>query len=155
MASPAVKVMALSNVYSRVMNFRYKGDIEEGHYHAFDHATLVSSGSVLVEVLNDDDTTRSSKEFKAPSMVYIRKDTRHRLTALEDYTVCSCIHALRNIDGDIIDPESFIEPMEARRLGVVDTALWHEDLHNKVAEKTGKEMYELMYIKSTRKQDEF
>ena len=75
MASPKINIIALSNVYSRLMHFLKKGDVENGHKHTYDHATLVSSGSVLVEVL--DEFTRepvSSRTFISPSMVFIHKD---------------------------------------------------------------------------------
>ena len=36
------------------MHFQNKGDVELGHSHHFDHGTLVSSGSVLVEILDPE-----------------------------------------------------------------------------------------------------
>lgn len=130
MASPLVKLISLSNVYTRMMHFIKKGDIEEGHKHTFDHATLVSSGSVLFEVLNDDGTVMSSREFYAPDMVFIRKDKFHRITALEDNTVCGCIHALRVEGEDIIDPDTFIEPFTDQD-GILDF---------EIKKRTGKDM---------------
>jgi hypothetical protein len=111
MASPEIKIIAVSNVFCRLMNFVNVGDVEQGHQHTYDHATLVSTGSVMVDVLDDDDTVISSKIFSAPNMVFIHKDKRHRLTALENNTVCSCIHALRDVDNDILDPAFLVEPM--------------------------------------------
>jgi len=110
MASPSIKHISLSNVFTRIMHFEKKGDIEHGHKHVFDHATLVSTGSVLYEVLNDSEEVEASKVFVAPDMVFVKKDKFHRLTALEDNTVCGCIHALRTIEEDIIPPDSFVEP---------------------------------------------
>ena len=52
---PDIKIISVSNVYSRLMHFRNKGDVENGHTHIYDHGTLVSSGSVLYEVLNSED----------------------------------------------------------------------------------------------------
>jgi quercetin dioxygenase-like cupin family protein len=120
MASPKINIIALSNVYSRLMHFLKKGDVENGHKHTYDHATLVSSGSVLVEVL--DEFTKepiSSKTFISPSMVFIHKDKIHRLTALEDNTVCSCIHAIRTIDEEIVDSDFLIEPVWPQEKGEV------------------------------------
>jgi len=117
MASPEIKIIAVSNVFCRLMNFVNAGDIEQGHKHTYDHATLVSSGSVRVEVLNDDGTIASSKEFVAPSMVFIHKDRTHKLVALEDNTVCSCIHAIRDVEGQILDPEFLIEPVNSENKG--------------------------------------
>ena len=110
MAAPEVIILALSNIFSRMMYFQNKGDIEHGHKHVFDHATQVSHGSVLVEVLDDEDKVTASKVFKAPNMVFIDKDKFHRITALEDRTVCSCIHAIKTTDDEIVDPDFLIEP---------------------------------------------
>ena len=131
MASPEIKVIALSNIYSRLMYFIHKGDVEVGHKHLYDHATLVSTGSVLVEVLDDSDNVLSSKEFIAPNMIYINKDRYHRITSLEDNTVVSCIHAVRTIDEEILDPDFLIEPVVWDKIG---------QMNRLVAEKTGKKM---------------
>jgi hypothetical protein len=102
MDRPEVALSCVSSVYVRQMTFKKAGDREEGHAHVFDHQTLVASGSVEVEV------DGNKKVFKAPHIVFIKKDAVHELTALEDNTVVYCIHALR--DGsdvcDIIDPDS-------------------------------------------------
>lgn len=119
MAEPEIKIIALSNVFSRLMHFKNKGDIEHGHVHTYDHATLVSSGSVLVEVLDDNGRPEHSKVFKAPNMVYINKNKGHRLIALEDETVCVCIHAIRTVDEEIVDPEFLIEPLVSTNRGEI------------------------------------
>jgi hypothetical protein len=51
MNAPDIKIIAVSNVFSRLMHFNKAGDIEVGQTHPYDHATLVSSGSVRVDVL--------------------------------------------------------------------------------------------------------
>jgi len=113
MAGPQVKIVAISNVYSRLMNFVNKGDVEVGHSHTYDHATLLSSGSVLYEVLDGQNgNVVASKEFKAPGYIFVEKNKFHKITSLEDNTVCVCIHALRTIDEEIIDPSFFIQPLE-------------------------------------------
>jgi quercetin dioxygenase-like cupin family protein len=81
-----------------MMIFKNKGDIELGHKHQFDHATLLASGSVLVKAKGKE------TEFKAPTLIWISKDIEHELVALEDNTVCACIHALLDSAGDIVDP---------------------------------------------------
>ena len=111
MTGPEIKILVLSNIFSRMMYFRNKGDVECGHKHTFDHATQVSHGSVLVEVLDDDNIVTASKVFNAPNMIFIDKDKFHRITALEDKTVCSCIHAIKTNDNEIIDPDFLIEPL--------------------------------------------
>jgi len=109
---PDVKILAVSNVYCRLMNFKKKGDQEHGHYHGYDHGTLLAKGKLLVEKTDKEGNKLSSKEFTAPSFIFIAKDTRHVLTALEDDTIVTCIHALRTIDETIIDPDFLIEEKE-------------------------------------------
>jgi hypothetical protein len=119
MAAPEIKIIALSNIFSRMMFFKNKGDTENGHKHTFDHATQVSHGSVLVEVLDDNGKVTSSRVFESPTMVFIDKDKYHRLIALEDQTVCSCIHAIKTTDGEIVDPDFLIEPLWSTNKGEV------------------------------------
>lgn len=99
---PDVKISCVSNVFSKMMHFKKAGNIEYGHCHVFDHLTLLANGSLRVTI-NDVAT-----DYKAPHMIFIRKDIEHELVALEDNTVAFCIHALRRGEGvdDIIDPES-------------------------------------------------
>jgi len=111
MAAPTIKLVVLSNIFSRMMYFHNKGDVEHGHKHVFNHATQVSHGSVLVEVLDNENNVTASKVFNAPNMVFIDKDKFHRITALEDKTVCSCIHAIKTTDDEIVDPDFLIEPL--------------------------------------------
>jgi hypothetical protein len=137
MNGPQVQVVAVSNVYSRLMHFVNKGDVEVGHSHTYDHATLLSSGSVLYEVLDGPDgNTVASKEFKAPGYIFVEKDKYHRITALEDNTVCACIHALRTIDEEIIDPSFFIEPLERQ---------YPNQIFDAVRGGTGKRMSQIMH----------
>jgi hypothetical protein len=49
MNNPKVRIMCVSNVFSRMMYFLQAGDVEEGHRHNFDHATLLSSGKLKIE----------------------------------------------------------------------------------------------------------
>lgn len=110
MSNPVIKILAISNVYCRLMHFEKQGDIELGHYHNHDHGTLVSSGSVRVDMLSDvDGSTVSSKVFQSPSFIFIAKNKRHRLTSLEDNTVCVCIHAIRDIEGSILSPDFMVD----------------------------------------------
>ena len=101
MAQPKIKISCVSNLYSREMIFEKAGDTELGHKHPFNHVTFLSVGKLKVE------TELGVSEFTAPHMIYIHKDYRHELTALEDNTVAYCIHALRNGNGldDIIDED--------------------------------------------------
>lgn len=97
--SPRIQLGCVANLFSRMMHFKSAGDIEHGHTHAFDHLTLLATGSLRVTV--EGKTT----DFKAPHMIYIHKDKNHELVALEDNTVAYCIHALRDKDSnEILDP---------------------------------------------------
>jgi quercetin dioxygenase-like cupin family protein len=109
MNRPNVKIIAVSNVFCRMMTFEKSGDVEIGHQHSYDHGTLVSSGEVLVEILDSADGVVSSKVFTAPGLIFIEKDKRHRLTATKDNTVLACIHAMRDINGDLLAPDFLIE----------------------------------------------
>jgi len=130
MSRPDIKIMCVSNVYSRMMHFKNKGDVEIGHTHTFDHGTLVSSGSVLYEVLDGHDgNTLHSREVVAPNFIFVDKDKFHRITALENETICACIHALKTNDGDLLDPDFFIETFVGDGKG---------KLPKEIKERTGK-----------------
>lgn len=124
MNSPKVQIVAISNVFTRLMYFEKKGDTEAGHKHSYDHATILSSGSVLYEVLDaPGGNTVAQKVFQAPGYIFVDKDKHHRITALEDGAVCLCVHALRTIDEEIISPDSFIEPMYSTNNGEIKQAV--------------------------------
>lgn len=121
--TPDIKLMALSNVFTRLMHFKKKGDIENGHSHPYDHATMVSKGSVSVQVYDEDGVTHTAKTFTAPTMIYIQKNRKHKLTALEDGTLCACIHALRTVDDTLIDPDFLVEPINLNGDGKLTKAV--------------------------------
>ena len=109
---PEVRILAVSNVYSRLMHFLKAGDQEIGHTHTYDHGTLLASGRLLVEKMNEEGEVIFSKEFIAPTFIMVEKENTHRLTALEDDTIATCIHALRTIDENIVDPDFLVESTE-------------------------------------------
>jgi hypothetical protein len=120
--TPEIKIGLVANLFSRMMHFKQKGDVEIGHTHQFDHLTLLASGSLNVTV--EGQSTR----FDAPCMIYIHKDKVHELTSLEDSTIAYCIHALReeNKNNVIIDPDSIpngIEPSTLFKSKKVDRIL--------------------------------
>lgn len=99
---PEIAVSCVSSVYVRQMHFAKAGDVEQGHSHQFDHQTLLAKGSLKIVLEGVENT------YHAPHIIFIRKDHRHELTALEDGTVCFCIHALRDGEDvcDIIPPDA-------------------------------------------------
>jgi quercetin dioxygenase-like cupin family protein len=82
------------------MHFVKAGDCNEGHVHNFDHITLLSKGSVEVDVEGQKTV------FNAPHLIYIAKGKSHFLKALQDDTIATCLHALRSgeREEDILDP---------------------------------------------------
>lgn len=109
MSTPEIKIIAISNVYCRLMHFVNVGDVEVGHWHTYDHGTLISSGEVLVEQLDDDGEVVASKVFTAPALVFIPKESKHRITAMKANTVAACIHAMRSIDGELLAPDFLVD----------------------------------------------
>ena len=114
---PEIQLSCVSNMYVRMMNFKHSGDIENGHSHPFDHLTLLSYGSAIVEVDGFE------KHFDAPSMIFIKKNKVHKITSTVDNTLLYCIHAIR--DGgaieDIIDPEQTIIPTGIDGVGAISS----------------------------------
>lgn len=86
MQQPNIKIAHIHNLFTRMMHFANAGDIELGHTHQFDHATLVAHGSVLVRCRGKDTV------FTAPQLIWIAADLEHELVAQEADTVCVCLH---------------------------------------------------------------
>ena len=123
MNSPEIKMLAISNVFSRLMYFKKTGDIEVSHTHSYDHGTLLSSGSVQVDMLDDNNEIVSTKTFVAPNFIFINKNNYHRITALEDNTVCACIHAIKTIDEELVDPDFLVNQLEGTGKGELKQAV--------------------------------
>ena len=119
---PEIQIACLSNVYVRRMAFPTAGIVEVGHRHPYSHASLVASGSISVQVYDDvNQTLLEPVVYRAPAMVMIEKDAAHQITSLEDDTVVCCIHALRDENETIIDPEMIPVPMPLR--GTIETIM--------------------------------
>jgi len=87
------------NVWVRSHIYRKAGDTNgDGHYHIFNHVSLLVKGSVRVEVEGCEPT-----RYMAPTFIIIDKDKKHKVTALEDDTIWYCVFALRDVDGDITE----------------------------------------------------
>lgn len=108
LSGPEIRVSCTGNIYVRHMNFWKKGIVELGHRHPYSHTSLLASGSIRVQVYDEQQKCLlPPKDFTAPAMIFVEKNLAHQLTSLEDNTVVCCIHALRDEDHEIIDPESF------------------------------------------------
>lgn len=110
--SPVNKMICVSNLWIRQMHFLKAGDKNEGHEHNFDHVTLLTKGSVEVDVEG------KKTIFKAPHMIFIAAGKRHFLTALEDDTLAHCVHALRTgeREEDILDPSMVPDGVDPQTL---------------------------------------
>jgi hypothetical protein len=111
---PEVAIGCVANLWSKMMHFKKAGDTEYGHAHVFDHLTLLVKGKIKIAVDGID------SEFVAPQMIYIKAGKVHELTALEDDSMAYCIHALRDNEGDILDPTMI--PSNISPSNVFDTA---------------------------------
>lgn len=89
MSSPLTDLKIVDNVFVKLHRFIEVGDTHEGHAHAFDHITLLASGSV--KMVHDN----GEAEYKAPHLIVTPKGIKHQFTALEPNTVFCCIHAIR------------------------------------------------------------
>ena len=100
MAQPVPKISVVANTWVKQMHFAKAGDVNDGHTHIFDHQTLLGKGRIKVTVESKE------TEFTAPTIIFIRAGFKHKIEALEDDTICYCIHAIRDGERveDIIDP---------------------------------------------------
>ena len=92
MSSPKIDLQIVDNVFVKLHHFLNVGDTHEGHAHAFDHITLLATGSV--NMVHDN----GQAEYKAPHLIVTPKGIKHQFTALEPNTVFCCIHAIREKD---------------------------------------------------------
>jgi quercetin dioxygenase-like cupin family protein len=98
MSYKAADLGFFGNIWVRQFAFEKAGEHSDGHKHHFDHVSLLTKGSVKVEVEGHE-----PKVFVAPTFVVIRKEFEHKITALEDETHWYCVFALRDVDGEIIE----------------------------------------------------
>lgn len=95
------------NIYIREMTFPDSHTTYCGHHHFYDHVTLVASGRVRVKFdsIPQANIPEEIKEYGAVDMFVTRSFRTHEITSLEPNTVVCCIHALREKDGNILEPE--------------------------------------------------
>ena len=88
------------NVFLRPMYFAGAGSVIQGHTHNYDHMTLIARGSVLAEF--EWEGQKIERVYAAdPHVVEIcvKKNVRHKFTALTDDVVATCVYALRDDPG--------------------------------------------------------
>lgn len=87
------------NVWIRQNLLENVGDSNgNGHKHKFDHVSLLTQGKVEVQIEGYE-----PKVFSAPTFIVVRKEHKHKFTALEPNTVWYCVFAIRDLDGQPID----------------------------------------------------
>jgi hypothetical protein len=86
------------NLWVRQNVLQKAGDYTSGHYHYFDHVSLLAKGSVEVNIEGFP-----PKTFVAPTFIVIRKEYAHSFKALEDDTLWYCVFAIRGEDGEVSD----------------------------------------------------
>lgn len=81
------------------------------HKHKFDHMSLLSVGSVEIEV----DGERST--HVAPALIEIRANAHHGIKALTD-VVWYCVHSTDCVDSDEIDETLILpsDPQDMKRI---------------------------------------
>ena len=86
------------NIWVRQNLLEKAGESTQGHYHKFDHVSLLTTGKVEVEVEGFP-----PREFTAPTFIVIKKEHSHKFTALADNTIWYCVFALRDAEGEVTD----------------------------------------------------
>lgn len=86
------------NIWVRQNQLEKAGDTTPGHYHLFDHVSLLVTGTVEVEVEGNP-----AKTFTAPTFIVIKKERPHKFTAITDDVTWYCVFAIRGEDGDVSD----------------------------------------------------
>lgn len=84
-----------AGVYAKQMTLP-KGHWAMKHVHDYDHLSILSQGTVVVEV----DGVRHG--YAAPACILIKAGQEHRIEALSD-AVWFCIHATDETDPDKVD----------------------------------------------------
>jgi len=100
MADVATSISVIENTCIVMNVFAKAGDSAPGHRHHFRHQSLLTNGRVRVCV--DGVTT----EYSAPKIIIIEKNKTHQFTALEDGTALWCVHAARDIEGEVLDADA-------------------------------------------------
>lgn len=99
------------NIYLKKMCFKDENITYYGHYHDYDHVTLIASGKVKVKfsAIPEMGIPEEVKEYSAVSTFVTRSFREHEITSLEPNTTVCCIHGIREDSGEITVPETSME----------------------------------------------
>jgi hypothetical protein len=95
------------NIFMREMSFPESHTTYCGHHHFYDHVTMVASGKVRVKfnAVPEANIPEEIKEYSAVDMFVTRSFRTHEITSLEPNTTVCCIHAIREKNGEIVEPQ--------------------------------------------------
>lgn len=88
------------NIFVRMHLLEKAGNKGQSHKHAFDHITFVTRGRVRVIVEDGGDFIVNEGGFFP-----VPKDQVHQVEALEDNSRIWCVFALRDEQGEVVDPD--------------------------------------------------
>lgn len=96
------------NIYVKQTRYPKAGTSYKGHYHDYDHVTLVASGSVEVKFVAVPELgiPEEIQKYSAVDMFVTRCYRLHEITSLEDNTVICCVHAIRDLEDNIVTVKS-------------------------------------------------
>lgn len=86
------------NIWVRQNVLEKTGDSAGGHYHLFDHVSLLAKGTVEVEIEG-----YPPRQFIAPTFIVIKKEYKHKFTAITDDVLWYCVFAIRDENGELSD----------------------------------------------------
>lgn len=86
------------NIWVRQNVLEKAGDTGDGHYHLFDHVSLLAKGTVEVEIEG-----YPPKQFVSPTFIVIKKEYKHKFTAVTDDVLWYCVFAIRDENGELTD----------------------------------------------------
>jgi hypothetical protein len=86
------------NIWVRENRLPVAGESTQGHYHKFDHVSLLVLGVVEIQIEGHE-----PKQFIAPTFIVIKKKHSHKFIAVSDNVVWYCVFALRDVNGEITD----------------------------------------------------
>jgi len=100
MTTNPITIGLVKNVYVRMISLPTVGLEMRGHSHPYDHITLLSSGAVKVTCEGIE------RDITAPCIFLTGASKIHSFVSTADNTVLSCIHVLRDEQGEILPEDA-------------------------------------------------